>query len=235
MNPARLFLFATFALCFIFPPLMRAQQTSAERVSQIQAALRAEKVDGWLFYDFRHSDPLAYRILKLDEDMAVSRRWFYYVPATGEPVKVVMSIEQFNLDSLPGKKLIYRGWQELHQRLREMLGTKSGKAKRIAMQYSPMNDIPYMSRVDAGTIELIHSLGVEIVSSAELVQQFEAVWSPEQLQMHIEASDKMHRIFFDAFGEIARRDSRGRADDGIRYRAIHFAPLARGRNGQRTR
>ena len=184
---------------------MRAQQTSAERVSQIQAALRAEKVDGWLFYDFRHSDPLAYRILKLDEDMAVSRRWFYYIPASGEPVKVVMSIEQFKLDSLPGKKLIYRGWQELHQRLREMLGTKSDKAKRIAMQYSPMNDIPYMSRVDAGTIELIHSLGVEIVSSAELVQQFEAVWSPEQLQMHIEASDKMHRIFFDAFGEIARR------------------------------
>ena len=184
---------------------MRAQQTSAERVSKIQAALRAEKVDGWLFYDFRHSDPLAYRILKLDEDMAVSRRWFYYIPASGEPVKVVMSIEQFKLDSLPGKKLIYRGWQELHQRLREMLGTKSDKAKRIAMQYSPMNDIPYMSRVDAGTIELIHSLGVEIVSSAELVQQFEAVWSPEQLQMHIEASDKMHRIFFDAFGEIARR------------------------------
>ena len=205
MNPARLFLFATFALCFIFPPFMRAQQTSAERVSQIQAALRAEKVDGWLFYDFRHSDPLAYRILKLDEDMAVSRRWFYYIPASGEPVKVVMSIEQFKLDSLPGKKLIYRGWQELHQRLREMLGTKSDKAKRIAMQYSPMNDIPYMSRVDAGTIELIHSLGAEIVSSAELVQQFEAVWSPEQLQMHIEASDKMHRIFFDAFGEIARR------------------------------
>ena len=85
------------------------------------------------------------------------------------------------------------------------LGGKSDKAKRIAMQYSPMNDIPYMSRVDAGTIELVRSLGVEIVSSAELVQQFEAVWSPEQLKMHIEASDKMHRIFFDAFGEIARR------------------------------
>ncbi len=205
MSPVRLFLFATFALCFIFAPFMRAQQTPSERVSKIQAALRAEKVDGWLFYDFRHSDPLAYRVLKLDEDMAVSRRWFYYIPAAGEPVKVVMSIEQFKLDSLPGKKLIYRGWQELHQRLREMLGTKSGKSKRIAMQYSPMNDIPYMSRVDAGTIELIRSLGAEIVSSAELVQQFEAVWSPEQLQMHIETSDNMHRIFFDAFGEIARR------------------------------
>ncbi len=137
--------------------------------------------------------------------MSVSRRWFYYVPARGEPVKIVMSIEQLKLDALPGNKLIYRGWEELHARLREALGEKSGKAKRIAMQYSPMNDIPYMSRVDAGTIELVRSLGDEVVSSAELVQQFEAVWSPEQLQMHIEASDKMRRIFLDAFGEIARR------------------------------
>ena len=174
-------------------------------MKDIQGALHKEKLDGWLFYDFRHSDPLAYRILKLDEEMGVSRRWFYYVPAAGEPVKIVMSIEQFKLDALPGKKLIYRGWEELHSHLREALGEKSDKTKRIAMQYSPMNDIPYMSRVDAGTIELVRSLGVEIVSSAELVQQFEAVWSPEQLQMHIQASDKMHRIFSDAFGEIARR------------------------------
>ena len=184
---------------------MHAQQTPASRVSGIQSALRAEKVDGWLFYDFRHSDPLAYRILKLDEEMGVSRRWFYYVPASGEPVKIVMSIEQFKLDALPGKKLIYRGWEELHTHLRETLGGKSDKPKRIAMQYSPMNDIPYMSRVDAGTIELVRSVGAEIVSSAELVQQFEAVWSPDQLKMHIEASDKMHRIFADAFAEIARR------------------------------
>jgi Xaa-Pro aminopeptidase len=205
MNTMRFSLCFLFALCFTFMPSMRAQQTSAERVPGIQAALRDAKLDGWLFYDFRHSDPLAYRILKLDEEMGVSRRWFYYVPANHEPMKIVMSIEQFKLDALPGKKLIYRGWEELQARLREALGEKSDKTKRIAMQYSPLNDIPYMSRVDAGTIELIRSLGVEIVSSAELVQRFEAVWSPEQLQMHIEASDKMHRIFFDAFGEIARR------------------------------
>jgi Xaa-Pro dipeptidase len=176
-----------------------------ERVTEIQSALRSAKLDGWLFYDFRHSDPLAYRILKLDENMAVSRRWFYYVPASGEPVKVVMSIEQFKLDTLPGRKLVYRGWEELHGRLREALGGKSGKAKRIAMQYSPMNDIPYMSRVDAGTVELVRSLGVEPVTSAELVQRFEAVLSPEQHAMHVEASDKMHRIIQDAFAEIARR------------------------------
>jgi Xaa-Pro dipeptidase len=199
------FLFATFILCFIFAALMRAQQKTPERVNEIRSALGAAKLDGWLFYDFRHSDPLAYRILKMDENLVVSRRWFYYIPASGEPVKIVMSIEKFKLDALPGQKLIYRGWQELHERLRQTLGGKPDKAKRIAMQYSPMNDIPYMSRVDAGTIELVRSLGVEIASSAQLVQQFEAVWSPEQLKMHIEASDKMHRIFFDAFGEIARR------------------------------
>jgi Xaa-Pro dipeptidase len=184
---------------------MSAEQTPAQRVTEIQSALRNAKLDGWLFYDFRHSDPLAYRILKLDETMGVSRRWFYYVPASGEPAKVVMSIEQFKLDSLPGKKLVYRGWQELHARLREALGEKSGKAKQIAMQYSPMNDIPYISRVDAGTIELVRSFGVEPVTSGELVQRFEAVFSPAQHQMHVEASDKMHRIIQEAFAEIARR------------------------------
>src|SRR6266403_3336235 len=193
-------------LCFTFVSSMHAQQSSTERVAEIQVALRAAKLDGWLFYDFRHSDPLASRILKLDEKMFASRRWFYYVPATGEPVKVVQSIEQFKLDSLPGRKLIFRGWQELHARLKEVLGASGKESKsRIAMEYSPMNDIPYISRVDAGTIELVRSFGVEPVSSAELVQRFEAVFSPEQHEMHVEASDKMHRIIQEAFGEVARR------------------------------
>lgn len=185
--------------------LVSAEQTPAERVTEIQSALSKAKLDGWLFCDFRHSDPLAYRILKLDESMGVSRRWFYYVPASGEPVKVVQSIEQFKLDALPGRKLIFRGWRELHARLREALGGKSGKAKRIAMQYSPMNDIPYMSKVDAGTIELVRSFNVEPVTSAELVQRFEAVLSSAQHATHVEASDKMHRIIQEAFAEIGRR------------------------------
>jgi Xaa-Pro dipeptidase len=198
--------FAILVLCFTFVASMSAQQSPAERLAEIQAALRDAKLDGWLFYDFRHSDPLAYRILKLDEKMFASRRWFYYVPASGEPVKIVQSIEQFKLDSLPGKKLIFRGWQELHARLKEVLGASAkGSKKRIAMQYSPMNDIPYISRVDAGTIELVRSFGVEPVTSAELVQKFEAVFSPEQHPMHVEASDKMHRIIQEAFAEIARR------------------------------
>src|SRR5881628_50907 len=194
------------AILFTFVASMHAQQSPAERVAEIQAALRAARLDGWLFYDFRHSDPLAYRILKLDENMFASRRWFYYVPASGEPVKIVQSIEQFKLDTLPGKKLVFRGWKELHERLREALGPAAkGSKRRIAMQYSPMNDIPYISRVDAGTIELVRSFGIEPVTSAELVQQFEAVFSPAQHQMHVEASDKMHRIIQDAFAEIARR------------------------------
>src|SRR5438309_9978569 len=117
------------------------------------------RLDGGLFFDYRHSDPLAYRILKLDENMLASRRCFYYVPASGEPVKIVQSIEQFKLDSLPGRKVVFRGWQELHARLREVLNNRDSK-RRVAMQYSPMNDIPYISRLDAGTIELIRACGV---------------------------------------------------------------------------
>jgi Xaa-Pro aminopeptidase len=206
MKGSRFSLFAGFILCFIFVSSMRGQQSPAERVAEIQAALREAKLDGWLFYDFRHNDPVAYRILKLDGKMFASRRWFYYVPASGEPVKIVQSIEQFKLDALPGRKLVFRGWQELHARLREVLSPAAKDSKtRIAMQYSPMNDIPYISRVDAGTIELVRSFGVEPVTSAELVQRFEAVFSPAQHQMHVEASDKMHRIIQEAFAEIARR------------------------------
>src|SRR6476659_5053132 len=186
--------FAAGVVCFTFVAGMNAQQSPAERVAEIQAALREAKLEGWLFYDFRHSDPLAYRILKLDEKMFASRRWFYYVPASGEPVQIVQSIEQFKLDSLPGRKLVFRGWQELNARLREVLAPAAKDPKRrVAMQYSPMNDIPYISRVDAGTIELLRSLGVEPVTSAELVQRFEAVFSPAQHEMHVKASDKMHR------------------------------------------
>src|SRR5205823_2845597 len=199
MTPHKLSSFAA-VLCFTLVPFMHAQESPAERVAEIQAALRDAKLDGLLFYDFRRSDPLAYRILKLDEKMFASRRWFYYIPASGEPVKIVQSIEQFKLDTLPGKKLVFRGWKELHGLLREVLGTAAkGSKRRIAMQYSPMNDIPYISRVDAGTIELVRSFGVEPVTSAELVQKFEAVFSPAQYQMHVEDSDNMHSIIREEF------------------------------------
>jgi Xaa-Pro aminopeptidase len=205
-------LLITLALMFLFVPVTaRAQSPQAERVAAIQAALRDAKLDGWLFYDFRKSDPLAYRILRLDEKGITTRRWFYFVPVVGEPVKIVHSIERGKLDALPGRRVVYRRWQELHAAVRDAVtgaGLKSPRVvlRRIAMQYSPQNDIPYVSRVDAGTVELVRAMpGIDIRTSADLVQQFEAVWTPEQRQMHIEAADKIHRIIMESFAEIARR------------------------------
>ncbi|MEP7149326.1 MAG: Xaa-Pro peptidase family protein [Acidobacteriota bacterium] len=184
----------TFALDVV------AQTVQSTRIAEIQSALQKEKLDGWLFYDFRGSDILTPRILKT-ERLGGSRRWFYYIPATGDPVKVVHAIEPGQIDVLPGKKLIYREWSLLKSQVKAAIGP----GKRIAMQYSPNNDIPYISRVDAGTIEMIRSLGVTIVSSADLVQQFEAVWTDDQLAMHKEACVKLQKIILEAFGEIKRR------------------------------
>src|SRR6188474_1608997 len=135
----RIYLFASIAALLLFVPQMRAAPSPAERVSEIQKALSAAKLDGWLFYDFRGSDPLALRILKLDEHAVGSRRWFYYVPATGEGVKIVHRIEPAKLDTLPGKRVEYSSWKEQHAALRAAL-IGANKKPRIAMQYSPMND-----------------------------------------------------------------------------------------------
>ncbi|HEV2863354.1 MAG TPA: M24 family metallopeptidase [Pyrinomonadaceae bacterium] len=210
---------AALAFVFAFSSAARAQknyetppgEAQAARVRDIQSALREANLDGWLFYDFRRSDPLAYRILKLDEKGLTTRRWFYYVPVVGEPVRIVHSIERFKLDALPGRKVIYRRWQELHAAVRDALASGGVKNRRvmlrkIAMQYSPQNDIPYVSRVDGGTVELVRSFpGVTLVTSADLVQQFEATLTPEQLASHREAADKIHRIITESFAEIARR------------------------------
>ena len=175
------------------------------RIAEIQTALQKEGFDGWLFYDFRGSDILTPRILKT-ERLGGSRRWFYYVPAKGEPVKVVHAIEPGQLDVLPGKKLIYREWQLLRDQVGKAIYGDSRRGKvRIAMQYSPNNDIPYISRIDAGTIEMVRTLGVTIDSSSDLVQQFEAVWTPEQLAMHKEACVKLQKIILEAFADIKRR------------------------------
>jgi Xaa-Pro aminopeptidase len=182
------------------------------RVAAIQEALRQAQLDGWLFYDFRKSDPLAYRILQLHLHNITSRRWAYYVPAAGEPVKIVHAIEREKLDALPGRKIVYLPWQQLHAALREALtgqtdgaGENGAPGRRVAMQYSPENAIPYLSRVDAGMIELVRSFGVEPVTSADLVQVFEAVWTPEQKRTHDEAANKIHQIIQDGFAEVARR------------------------------
>jgi len=193
---------------------MANEQHGAGRVAEIQRALREAGLRGWLFYDFRRSDPLSYRILLLDQNKFASRRWFYFVPAEGEPTKVVHRIEPEKLDSLPGRRLVYLRWQQLHEHLRDALAGAGGDgaAPRVAMQYSPMGDIPYVSRVDAGTVELVRSMGVEPVTSAELVQRFEAVWTPEQKETHDRAADHIHHIILEAFGEIGRRV---RADEPV--------------------
>ena len=170
-------------------------------IDSIQQALGEEGVDGWLFYGFRGSDPIAENILKLDRSQITTRRWAYFVPTRGAPQKIVHAIEPGTLDSLPGDKRIYLPWQQLHEHLR---GAMVG-ARRVAMQYSPMNAIPYISRVDAGTVELIRHFGIEVVSSADLVQVFEAVWTAAQLETHLYAARHLREIVDVAFGEVGRR------------------------------
>jgi len=170
-------------------------------IKAIQSELRTAKLDGWLFYDFRHRDPIAYRVLGLSSDGMSTRRWFYLIPAKGEPRKLVHRIESRALDSLPGQKLVYAGQDELRKNLSRLLG----RAKTVAMQYSPRNAIPYVSMVDAGTVELVRSLGRKVKSSADLVQKFEACWTPAQLESHLAAGRVIDRITQDAFAHAARQ------------------------------
>ncbi|MEK6287475.1 MAG: M24 family metallopeptidase [Acidobacteriota bacterium] len=180
-------------------------------IEPIQQALKEANVDGWLFYSFRGSDPIAANILGMVEGGHIAtRRWFYFIPQSGEPTRIVHSIERDVIDHLPGKKLIYLPWQQLHSHLKSALIESTGKPNpRIAMQYSPNAAIPYLSRVDAGTIELIRSFGVEIVSSADLVQRFESAWGDEQLAMHDEAARGLYESVKSAFAEIGTRIKAG--------------------------
>ncbi|OQX83399.1 MAG: hypothetical protein B6D63_06310 [Candidatus Latescibacteria bacterium 4484_7] len=175
-------------------------------VKAIQAALKEKSIDGWLFYDFHNRDHLAYRILDLDFEKMTSRRWFYYIPAVGDPIRLVSSVEPSRLDKLPGEKVFYLSWKELHEKLREVIG----EPKTIAMQYSPLNNIPYVSIVDGGVVELIRSLGHEVVSSADLVQQFEAIIDEAGRLSHVKAGEKMQRIKNEAFEEIGKAVREGR-------------------------
>ena len=174
----------------------------------IQSALRDAGFDGWLFYDHHHRDPLAYSILGLDAGMHVTRRWFYLVPAISEPRKLVHRIEAGRLDTLPGSKAEYSSWQELEARLDEMLAGTT----RLAMQYSPRNAIMYVSMVDAGTVEVLREMGKEIVSSADLVSQFEAVLTEEQMRTHYAAQEKIDRVLAAGWKEMGAR-SRSQGTD----------------------
>lgn len=178
-------------------------------LSAIQQALREDKLDGWLFYDHHHRDPLAYRILGLDEISFVSRRWFYFIPAHGDPGKLVHRIESGKLDSLSGHKEEYSSWQELEQKLGKMLAGK----EKIAMQYSPRNAIMYISMVDAGTIEVVCDMGIEIVSSANLVSQFEAVLTEDQIATHYVAQQKLDEVLRAGWKRISDATRNGGSTD----------------------
>src|SRR5689334_2129032 len=169
-------------------------------IPAVQHALKEDGLDGWLLYDFHGSNPIARRLTGVDQAAKMTtRRWFYVIPASGEPKKLVHAIEPYNLDHLPGAKTIYSQRDKLASGLRHVLGG----LKRVAMEYSPANAIPYVSRVDAGTVEAVRQLGVEVASSGDLIQRFEAVWSPEAVQSHVAASERLYRIKDRAF-ELVR-------------------------------
>jgi Xaa-Pro dipeptidase len=171
-------------------------------VQAVQKDLKAAKLDGWLFYDFRGRDPIAQRILQLPPGMR-TRRWFYFVPAKGTPRKLVHKIESESLAALPGETLYYAAQDELQKNL-DKLFRGAGK---IVMQYSPKNAIPYVSMVDAGTVELVRSVGPKIFSSADLVQKYEACWTAEQLESHLAAGEVVDRIIREGF-QLAAKGAR---------------------------
>lgn len=175
-------------------------------LKRIQESLKLQKLDGWLFFDHHGRDPLSYRVLGMGPAGHVTRRWYYFIPAQGEPRGLVHRIESKKLDAAPGEKIFYSSWREQHGGLAKLLAG----AKRVAMQYSPRCAIPYVAMVDAGTVELVREFGVEVISSAELVQEFEACLNDEQFASHLEAGRRMDRIRADAFRFIA-----GKLQSGI--------------------
>jgi Xaa-Pro dipeptidase len=175
-------------------------------IGAIQRALTREGIDGWLLYDFHGSNPIAGRITGLDRaGKMTTRRWYYLIPKQGEPRALVHAIESHNLDSLPGSKRIYGQRRLLESGLSEILDGLT----RVAMEYSPGCAIPYVARVDAGTIELVRSFGIEVVPSGDLIQEFEAVWDAEAIATHRAASEKLYRIKDRAFSMVAERLARG--------------------------
>ena len=170
-------------------------------LNTIQKALTEYKLDGWLFYDFHGNDPIGKAILKMSLDEIQTRRWYYFIPAMGVPVKIVHSIERAVLDHLPGKKIVYLGYKEMESKLAKLFK----KGNKIAVQYSPKNAIPYISRMDAGTFELLKSFQIRLKTSADLVQLFEARWTQSQLSTHMNAAKHLYKIVHDTFIMIRDR------------------------------
>lgn len=170
-------------------------------LERIQEEIRNQKLDGWLFFDHHIRDPLAYRVLGITPPRTPTRRWYYVIPAQGEPRGLEHRIERGMTAPLPGEKIPYSSWSEQVEGLKRILGG----LKRVAMQYSPNCAIPYVAMVDAGTVELVRSTGVDVVSSAELIQAFEARWTAEQLESHLEAGRRVDRVRQAAFEHLQAR------------------------------
>ncbi|MCF7803876.1 MAG: Xaa-Pro peptidase family protein [Candidatus Marinimicrobia bacterium] len=173
-------------------------------IEKIQATLQEWDLDGWLLYDFHHSNPIAYQILGFDQGM-ITRRWFYWIPKEGAPIKLVHSIEADYFDETPGRNCVYTGWQDMNAHLEGILT----KVDTVAMEYSPKGAIPYISRVDTGTFELVKSFGIEIVSSADLVQLFQSRWDDEAYQLHNETVPIMFDLKDGAFQLISEKIEAG--------------------------
>src|SRR3954462_1912387 len=176
-------------------------------LAKIQQEIRKQKLDGWLFFDHHLRDPLAYRVLGFQVPRTPTRRWYYVIPAQGEPRGLEHRIERGMIGPLPGEKIAYSSWTEQVEGLRKI----TAGLKRVAMQYSPNCAIPYVSMVDAGTIELVRSVGLEVVSSAELIQAFEARWTAEQLESHLEAGRRVDAVRAAAFQYVLERLRNGAA------------------------
>lgn len=198
-------------------------------LNAIQVALRDQHLDGWLFYDHHNRDPLGLRILGMPADGHVTRRWYYFVPVVGEPRKLVHRIESGRLDSLPGVKAEYSSWQELESKLEKLLEGST----RVAMQYSPRNAIMYVSMVDAGTVEVLRGMGKEIVSSADLVSQFEAVLTEAQMATHYEAQQRLDAILAAGWEEMGRR-VRGGGGGADEYSMVEYLQQAIEQSGMVT-
>ncbi|WP_068469721.1 M24 family metallopeptidase [Candidatus Protochlamydia phocaeensis] len=164
--------------------------TFEEKLKDVQRDLKEQDVQGWLLYDFKRCNPLAYTFLDIPPGKMLTRRFFYWIPQEGKPIKIVSLVEPYVLDHLPGIKQAYRGWQELEKILFSLAVTKP----KIAMEYSPYNALPVLSRVDAGTVELMRKAGSEIVSSANLLQRYTSVWTEEQVKSHLEAAAVLEGI-----------------------------------------
>jgi Xaa-Pro aminopeptidase len=191
-------------------------------LNAVQTALQQQGVDGWLLYDFRGLNVLARRVLGISADAILSRRWFYYIPVKGEPRKLMHKIEPHALDHLPGPGQLYLRWQELESGVQALVKG----ARTVAMEYVPKNGNPYVSRVDAGTVELVRSFGVNVVPSGDLVQLFEACWDDEQWAMHLEAAGHTSSAYDVAFAFIAERVRQGGSvrETEVQQRILdHFA------------